>query len=157
VDARDRPNAIPWPPILLLALIALGIALQWLVPLPWIYGLAALEATVLGVTMIVAAFAIDIWAALVFRGHKTTIMPNRGSTRLVTGGPFRFSRNPIYVGNLMVVAGLGLVLANPWLLILAPVLGFALHNLAIRREERHLEALFGGEWRDYKARVRRWI
>jgi len=157
VDARDRPNAIPWPPILLVAMIGLGIGLQWLAPLPWIYGFAALEATVLGVTMIVAAFSIDIWAALVFRSHKTTIMPHQSSTRLVTRGPFRFSRNPIYVGNLMVVAGLGLVLANPWLLMLTPVLGFALRNLAIRREERHLEALFASEWQDYKARVRRWI
>ena len=138
-------------------MIALGIALQWLVPLPWIYGLAALEATVMGVTMIVAAFAIDIWAAIVFRNHKTTIMPHQRSARLVTRGPFRFSRNPIYVGNLMVVAGLGLVLSNLWLLVLTPVLGFALQKLAITREERHMEALFADQWRDYKARVRRWI
>jgi protein-S-isoprenylcysteine O-methyltransferase Ste14 len=157
VDAHDRPNRIPWPPILLLITIALGIGLQWLVPLPWIYGLAALEATVLGGTMIVAAFAIDIWTALVLRSHKTTIMPHQRSASLVTRGPFRFSRNPIYVGNLMVVAGLGLVLSNPWLLIATPVLGFALHKLAIRREERHMEALFGDQWRDYRARVRRWI
>ena len=157
MDAHDRPNAIPWPPILLVTTIALGVGLQWLVPLAWIYGLAALEATVSGVTMIVAAFAIDIWSAIVFRKHKTTIMPHQRSARLVTRGPFRFSRNPIYVGNLMVVAGLGLVLSNLWLLILAPILGFALHKLAITREERHMEALFADQWRDYKARVRRWI
>lgn len=157
MDAHDRPNRIPWPPILLLAMIALGIGLQLLMPLPWIYGLAALEATALGVTMIVAAFAIDIWAALVFRSHETTIMPHQRSVRLVTRGPFRFSRNPIYVGNLMVVAGLGLVLSNLWLLIATPVLGFALQKLAIMREERHMEALFDDQWRDYKARVRRWI
>lgn len=157
MDALDRPNRIPWPPILLVLAIALAIGLQWLVPLPWIYGLAALEATALGVTMIVAAFAIDIWAALIFRNHKTTIMPHQPSVRLVTCGPFRFSRNPIYVGNLMVVAGLGLLLSNLWLLLATPVLGFALQKLAITREERHLEALFAGQWRDYKARVRRWI
>ncbi len=157
MDAHDRPNRIPWPPILLLATIALAIALQWLVPLAWIYGLAALQATVLGVTMIVAAFAIDIWTMMVFRNHKTTIMPHQRSTRLVTRGPFRFSRNPIYVCNLMLVAGLGLVLANPWLLVATPALGFALHKLAIAGEERHLEALFDDKWRDYKARVRRWI
>ena len=157
MDAHDRPNRIPWPPILLLAMIALGIGLQWLIPLAWINGLAALEATAMGVTMIVAAFAIDIWAAIVFRNHKTTIMPHRPSARLVTHGPFRFSRNPIYVGNLMVVAGLGLVLSNWWLLILTPVLGFALHRLAIKGEERHLEALFDDQWQDYKTRVRRWI
>ncbi len=157
MDAHDRPNRIPWPPILLIATIALGVGLHWLVPLPWIYGLAALEATAMGVTMIVAAVAIDIWAALVFRKHKTTIQPHQRSTRLVTRGPFRFSRNPIYVGNLMVVAGLGLVLSNLWLLIATPVLGFALHKLAIAREEQHLEELFADQWRDYKARVRRWI
>ena len=157
MDADDRPNRIPWPPILLIATIALGIALQWLVPLPWIYGLAALEATATGITMIVAAFAIDIWAALVFRSQKTTIMPHQRSASLVTRGPFRFSRNPIYVGNLMVVAGLGMVLSNLWLLIATPVLGLALHKLAILREERHLEALFGDQWRDYSTRVRRWI
>ncbi len=157
MDAHDRPNRIPWPPILLVLTIALGIALQWLVPLSWLYGLAALEATVLGVAMIVAAFAIDVWAAIIFRRHKTTIMPHQPSARLVTHGPFRFSRNPIYLGNLMVVAGLGLVLSNLWLLLATPVLGYALHTLAIRREERHLEALFDDQWRDYKARVRRWV
>jgi protein-S-isoprenylcysteine O-methyltransferase Ste14 len=157
VDADDRPNRIPWPPILLLTMIALGIGLQWLVPLPWIYGLAALEATVLGVAMVIAALAIHIWAAIVFRNHKTTIMPHQPSTQLVTSGPFRFSRNPIYVGNLMVVAGLGLVLSNLWLLVVTPVLGLTLHKLAIEREERHMEALFNDRWRDYKARVRRWI
>ncbi len=57
----------------------------------------------------------------------------------------------------MVVAGLGLVLSNLWLLLATPVLGYALHTLAIRREERHLEALFDDQWRDYKARVRRWV
>lgn len=157
MDAHDRPNRMPWPPILLVMAIALGIGLQWLVPLPWIYGMAALEATALGIAMIIAAFAIDIWAALVLRNHKTTIMPHRPSTQLVMGGPFRFSRNPIYVGNLMVVAGLGLVLSNLWLVIVTPVFGFALHKLAIMGEERHLEALFVDQWRDYKTRVRRWI
>jgi protein-S-isoprenylcysteine O-methyltransferase Ste14 len=84
-------------------------------------------------------------------------MPHQPSTRLVTRGPFRFSRNPIYVGNLMVVAGLGLVLSNLWLLVVTPVFGFTLHKLAIEREERHMEALFDDQWRDYRARVRRWI
>ena len=157
MDAHDRPNRIPWPPILLLATIALAIALQWLAPLAWIYSLAALQATVLGVTLIVVSFAIDIWAMMIFRKYKTTIMPHQRSARLVTRGPFRFSRNPIYICNLMLVAGLGMVLANPWLLALTPVLGFALQKLAITGEERHLEALFDDQWRDYKARVRRWI
>ncbi len=84
-------------------------------------------------------------------------MPHQPFVRLVTRGPFRFSRNPIYVGNLMVVSGLGLVLSNLWLLVVTPVFGFALHKLAIAGEERHLEALFDDQWRDYKARVRRWI
>ncbi len=157
MDAHDRPNRIPWPPILLVMALALEIGLQWLVPLPWIYGRAALEATASGIAMIVAAFAIDIWAALVLRNHKTTIMPHRPSTRLVTRGPFRFSRNPIYVANLMLVAGLGLVLANLWLLVVTPLFALALQKLAIAGEERHLEALFEDQWQDYKAQVRRWI
>ena len=157
MDAHDRPNRIPWPPILLAITIVLAIGLQWLAPLAWIDVLPALQATVLGIAVIATAIAIYVWAAIVLRNHKTTIMPHQPSARLVTRGPFRFSRNPIYAGNLLLVAGLGLALANPWLLVLTPALGLALHKLAIIGEERHLEALFDDQWCDYKARVRRWI
>ena len=157
MDAHDRPNRIPWPPILLLATIAAAIGLNWLFPLAWFGGLSGQVTGALGIVVIVIAFAIHIWATIVFRRHQTTMMPHRRSARLVTSGPFRFSRNPIYVGNLMLVAGLGLALGNLWFLILTPILGYALLELAIRGEERHLEALFGDAWRDYKARVRRWV
>jgi protein-S-isoprenylcysteine O-methyltransferase Ste14 len=90
-------------------------------------------------------------------GYRTTIMPHRGSSYLVTQGPFRYSRNPIYVANVMLMAGLALFFANGWLLLLAPVNGILTQILAIKREENHLIAMFGYDYEAYCRRVRRWI
>ncbi len=83
--------------------------------------------------------------------------PDRAVSSLVTNGPFRFSRNPIYVGNVALVAGLGLVLAAPAILLLAPVMAVALKRLAIEPEERHLARRFGRDYEAYVARTRRWL
>jgi protein-S-isoprenylcysteine O-methyltransferase Ste14 len=100
---------------------------------------------------------LDAWASFTFTRAKTTILPHRGSQALVTHGPFAYSRNPIYVGNLMILVGVGLLAGSLWHVVLAPALAFAIGHFAIRREEAHLAARFPHEWAEYTARVRRWI
>ncbi|MGH7487570.1 MAG: methyltransferase family protein, partial [bacterium] len=77
--------------------------------------------------------------------------------RLVTGGAFRFRRNPIYMGEVLIFLGLAELTHNIWLAILAPLLAIALYVLAIRPEEHHLETRFGQAYLDYKERTRRWF
>jgi protein-S-isoprenylcysteine O-methyltransferase Ste14 len=75
----------------------------------------------------------------------------------VTSGPFALSRNPIYLGNTLLITGAALLFASPWLLAAACVAAALVRVLAIRREEAHLAAQFGSVWTDYTQRTRRWL
>jgi hypothetical protein len=83
--------------------------------------------------------------------------PTADQSHLVTNGPFGYSRNPIYLANMVLLAGMGFFRSNGWFVLLAPVDGVLTHLLAIRREESHLIALFGYEYEAYCRKVRRWI
>ncbi|WP_372422683.1 methyltransferase family protein [Salinarimonas chemoclinalis] len=152
---NDAPNRWPWPPIVYLAAIVAGFTIERnLAPTSHGGGMAL---GVLGVAMILGGLGLDLWTASTFSRARTTILPHRGAKALVTSGPFRFSRNPIYLGNSMLVAGLGLVFDNLWLVGFAVVAAFSVQKLAIEREEAHLARRFGAQWQAYAARVRRWI
>jgi protein-S-isoprenylcysteine O-methyltransferase Ste14 len=151
---NDRPNTIPWPPIIYLTAALVGVLAQRAIPLPWLSGELI---KVLGAALAIAALTLDVATFATFRKHKTTIMPNQAATNLITTGPFAWSRNPIYVANTALVLGAGLYFGNLWLVGLAFVAAFVTQKLAIEREERHLSAKFGAAWESYSARVRRWV
>ncbi len=155
----ERPNRIPWPPLLYGSAILAAVGAQFLFPLgfAWIPHPFSDILFAIGLLAIVAALAIDFSAMRIMRRARTTILPHRASSEFVASGPFRVSRNPIYVANVMIVAGLGLVFANAWYLLLAVAVGLLINALAIPGEERHLEHTFGKRYRDYKKKVRRWI
>ena len=113
--------------------------------------------SIIGLCLACAAIALDVTAALAFRRHRTTILPHRGATALITDGPFGWSRNPIYVANTLLVAGAGLFFGMLWLVIAAFVAAVLTQKLAIEREERHLAARFGQAWAEYAARTPRWL
>lgn len=154
---ETRPNTLPWPPIVYVAAVAAAIVLNWLVPLPWIPGPLGELLFAVGWLVVGGALAIDITAMRTMARAKTAIMPHRGSDHLVTSGPFSFTRNPIYLGNTMLMIGIGLIAGIVWFILLAPVAAFVTQKLAIEREERHLEIRFGKKYRDYAKKVRRWI
>lgn len=150
---RARPNLLPWPPILIVGLTLAAILLNMVVPL----GIGFSGIRPLGIALILVALCIDLWAMKTLSDAQTTILPNRGSSHLVTQGPFGYSRNPIYVANVMLMLGMGLFSMNAWFLLLAPVDAVLTYFLAIRREEYHLTALFGYQYESYCRKVRRWI
>jgi protein-S-isoprenylcysteine O-methyltransferase Ste14 len=152
-----RPNKIPWPPILFVVFAAIGVALHRAVPLPWPQGAIAAALLMVGLFFVAAAIALELAAVLAFRKARTTILPHRAATDLITGGPFRFSRNPIYVGNTLLVLGAALVFGVGWLVAAAFFAAVAVHYLAVLREEKYLSVAFGAAWRDYAARVPRWV
>ena len=110
-----------------------------------------------GLLAIAAAVFIDVRTFLELRNHKTTILPTKAASHLVTTGPFSFSRNPIYLSNTLLTIGLGLAMGNPWLLLAAFLAAFAVTKLAIEREEKHLARKFGTAWHHYAKKVRRWM
>ena len=149
-----RPGAIPWPPILLALAAFAAVLLGRVVPLPW-PGMDDLAARIIGIGFGVAGLAIIVWAAMTLNRHRTTIMPHKGASHLVTDGPFRWRRHPIYVGDMFLLLAAAEFTKNIWFVPAA--LGFALlvTVLQIIPEERHLEATFGDAWREYAARTRR--
>ncbi len=101
--------------------------------------------------------ALFVWTLWTFARHRTTVNPYKAASSLCTDGPFRFSRNPIYVGDWFILAGASLLLKTVWPLLFAPLIWALLRYGVIRHEEAHLEAKFGDDYVDYKSRVRRWL
>lgn len=156
-DVTARPNSLPWPPIIYLAAVVVSVALNVFYRFPWFGQPLAAILFVLGWLMIAAFIALNISAIRAMRRRGTTVRPDRGTDRLVTDGPFSFTRNPLYLAGTMLVLGIGLVLGIVWFLLLAILAAFTVQKLAIEREEKHLQARFGEAYLDYARRVRRWI
>lgn len=158
IDAREKPNRIPWPPLLYGGAALLGMLLQSYAPLGWPLPAAwGTALAIIGTVMFIAGLATDIGTMLLFTRRKANFLPHKAATRLITDGPFRYSRNPIYTGNTLMLSGAGIAFSSLWLLLAALGAAIATHHLAILREETHLKARFGAEWDAYAAATPRWL
>jgi protein-S-isoprenylcysteine O-methyltransferase Ste14 len=140
-------------PIWLIVLILIALAVDWPLQLP-----AVLQHRPTGVALIVIGLAISAWGVLTFRLQRAEVMPSSAThSTLVASGPFKFTRNPMYLGMVVIAIGAALV-AGTWLMWLVPIIVFALDQFVIIPfEERSMERAYGEAFRDYKARVRRWL
>ncbi len=151
---KDNPEVIAVPPLIYLAFLLVGLALDYLWPV----------AVVPNGIQYIAGFAfftlsgiIIVFTLLQFRKAHTNFSPSKPTTSLITGGPFRFSRNPSYLSLSLLYVGIGIAADNLWVLgLLVPTLAL-MHYGVIFREERYLERKFGEEYLRYKASVRRWL
>lgn len=109
------------------------------------------------VLLFVAGATVALWGKRVMEAAGTNVNPALPSTAIVTSGPFRLTRNPLYLSMLSLYLGAALATNAAWLLILLVPLLAILHFGIVLREERYLEAKFGEPYRVYKTRVRRWI
>ncbi len=150
----DHPHVLVFPPLLVAGTLAAGLLLHALDP----HALVPRSLRFwIGVPLFIAGVALGSWGHRVMKRAGTNVNPSRPVTRLVTGGPFRLSRNPLYVSIALVYAGIACSVNALWLGILFIPLLVVLHLGVIAREERFLEARFGDEYRTYRARVRRWV
>jgi protein-S-isoprenylcysteine O-methyltransferase Ste14 len=145
------------PPFLYLACLVLGFALESLLPLPLTFAQRLWSVGTAGGGLIAAGLAIMALAMRGFLHAGTPVPSNRPVRTLVTTGIYGWSRNPIYVGMLLLYAGTGVAARSPWVLILALPLFIILRYGVVAREERYLERRFEDAYRDYQARVRRWL
>lgn len=153
-DEADKPGVIAPPPFIYLFFLILGLAIDFAWPLAVLPAVAQYAA---GAALIVPAVAILAATVRRFRRAKSSFDVRKPATALLTDGPFRFSRNPIYVAMSLAYAGLAVAIDSPWILaLLAPALVVMRYGV-IGREERYLERKFGDEYRRYKGRARRWI
>ena len=144
------------PPLIYLAFLAAGLAPHYLwVKLPffdqgWIGQVA-------GWLVFILCFLLLLGAARAFARSGENIRIEKPTNSLVIAGPFRFSRNPIYLALTLAYIGLSLVFNSYWPLLFLPLALLTMHFGVIKREEAYLEGLFGEDYRDYKAGVRRWL
>lgn len=154
--AAERANTFPWPPVLLALAITGAILFQKLFPIGW-PGQDDPVARTVGLTIGLAGLVLIAAAIVSLRRHDTTVMPHQKSDHLVTSGPYRIFRNPIYLGEVMALFGIAELTKNIWFVVLGGAFAVLVTWLQIVSEERHLEARFGDAYRDYKNRARRWI
>jgi protein-S-isoprenylcysteine O-methyltransferase Ste14 len=110
-----------------------------------------------GYVLLTTGFLVRVWATFHFYEHRMKVISLAPQHTLITSGPYRFSRNPLYLGgNVFIFFGAALLFGSPTALVFTAV-HLPLVDIFIRREERQLEKDFGEEWTRYKARVRRWI
>lgn len=155
VDETPPPVRIH-PPVLFPAIMGAGLLLDRVVPLAQEAWPGAIRYGVGGALVLLAALLAG-WAAWVFSRAGTAIPTLRPARRFVASGPYAFTRNPMYLGLVLLFAGLGLMLTSAWMLLLTPLFALLLDRLVIAREEPYLAARFGAPYRDYLRRVRRWI
>ncbi|MEM7506323.1 MAG: isoprenylcysteine carboxylmethyltransferase family protein [Pseudomonadota bacterium] len=144
-------NWLDMPPVWLIGFMGLAWAGSYIPQFDWAWMLW------LGRALIALGLALAVCAAVAFRRAKTTIIPRERPSALVESGPFGFSRNPIYLADLVILAGWCLTLGAPLTLVLVVAFWRVLTKRFIEPEEAVLSADLGADYAAYKARVRRWI
>jgi protein-S-isoprenylcysteine O-methyltransferase Ste14 len=151
---RDHASVKIHPPILLLLYIFAAFLLNWLFPSPLAFPKILVW---VGYLLILVGIGLAFSAAGRFMKAHTTLDPYGSVNAIVTSGPYRFSRNPIYLSFVCLLIGFLFLFRSYWGLILSPVLIMSLYQLVIKHEEAYLEKKFGDVYTSYKSRVRRWL
>ena len=153
-EPKDTPGVIAPPPIIFFGLWLLGLALNFFSPQPWLPdGLR----WIVGVPLVGVGLLLGLWAFQTFRRAHTPTNPYESPTAIATDGPYRFTRNPIYLGFALMYLGLTCLFNSLWPLPLLLLALFIVDRGVIAREERYLEHKFGATYLKYKMTVRRWI
>lgn len=152
----DNAGVIAPPPLIYFGFLLAGWAIDHLAGTPFPV-LPDMPRKAAAVGLIIAGLVLEMWAGGLFKKAGTNVVPWQASTALVTDGPYRFSRNPMYLGFAITYLGLALGLeSGAAVILLIPCLALMSWGV-IGREERYLEAKFGEDYRAYKSRVRRWL
>ena len=153
--AGEKGAAVRFPPpALFVLLIALGAGLDYL----WPAGLGIPESfEIVGIALCLFTVAVGILIGGTFRRAGTAIQPWKPTTRLLTSGFYRFSRNPIYVGVCLFNIGIGVATNTLWIVLSFIPGALLVYHIAIKQEEAYLEQKFGDEYRQYRQKVRRWL
>ncbi len=152
---KDHANVVILPPIAL----ALCVAAAWLVGRIWPapYLPSGWPRQPVGGALIVLGLMTEFWALILFRRARTSILPIRPTSAIIEAGPYRYSRNPIYLGMFVIVVGAAIALDSLWQFAALAALYVILRWGVVAREEAYLTHKFGAAYRDYAKRVRRWI
>jgi protein-S-isoprenylcysteine O-methyltransferase Ste14 len=148
------PRRFPFPP----ALPILALLISWVLGRIWPVAISwPAWSFWLGLALVTLPFGLAIWAVSVFRQHGTVVKPTGDVTRVVSAGPFKYTRNPMYVSLMILYVGGMLLFRLPWALVLLVPLFLALQFGVILPEEKYLRSKFGEVFFAYERQVRRWL
>ncbi len=145
------------PPLLFLVTYIVGEIVNTIVPLPLTLLISTRSGYGAGVVLLLAGVGIVMTSVATFKAARTTVIPYRRAATLVTGGPYRATRNPMYVGAASIYLGVAALRLVLWPVLLLPLPLVILNYLVIPQEESLLREAFGAEYERYCARVRRWL
>ena len=154
-DPADTPQVIIRPPLGWALAVIVGFALNWLIPLPFVP--AAVPAGWLGGAVFAAALALFAWAIATITRAGSNVPTSMPTMSIVDTGPYRFTRNPIYLGMITGLASLAVAFDSLWLLVTLVPFVLVIRHGVVAREEAYLERKFGEGYRRYRGRVRRWL
>jgi len=151
-DTLDHPGVLIPPPIIIAALCGVGLLLDRALPAPF----PPLPAWSGGI-LLAASLALAALCLKALRDAKTTLRPDRPNSALVRTGPYRYSRNPIYVAMLIMLTGIAVMAQSPGMLTLVPVAWLILDRYVVRREENYLNRRFGSAYLTFRNEAPRWV
>jgi protein-S-isoprenylcysteine O-methyltransferase Ste14 len=157
VNVTGTAGVIARPPLLFLAALLLGFVSDYLLPLPFPVPSMDLAHWIIAGSLILIGLVLFAAAIRNFFRAATPVPTNQPTRALVTTGIHGWTRNPIYLGMFLVYVGIGVAARSPWILLLTLPLAITIRYGVVAREEAYLERRFGDAYRDYKARVRRWL
>ena len=155
-EQQDSAAVRVFPPGVPLLTILIGIGFNHLWPMDvdlpkiWRYSVG-------GVVVAGAFFCLGFWSVVLFRRSGQSENPWKPTPQLVDRGPFRITRNPMYLQMILICIGVAIILGNVWILVMTPLGAWVLQRFAILPEEAYLERKFGAQYLAYKRRVRRWL
>jgi protein-S-isoprenylcysteine O-methyltransferase Ste14 len=153
-DERDNPGILLPPPLTYLLPLILGLLLDRGIHVPF---LPRNIARTLGWPLLGGGVLLNGWFFFTMRQADTPIDPRRQVSKLVTDGPFRYTRNPAYLSMTLIYAGVAALRNALWAILFLPLVLYMIQHDQIEREEQYMERIFGEEYLDYKTRVRRWV
>jgi protein-S-isoprenylcysteine O-methyltransferase Ste14 len=157
-EPRDAAAVRVFPPAVPLLTILLGVGLNRLWPLDLGFELSTPARYWMGGAIVVGAIlGLGWYSVTLLRRTGQSENPWKPTTEIVNRGPFRFTRNPMYLQMVLGCIGFAIILTNIWILLLTPVCAWVLYRFAILPEETYLERKFGEKYLSYKRRVRRWL
>lgn len=154
-DTADKAEVIVRPPLAWGLAVIAGLVLDWLVPFPFLP--AGLAAGWIGGLVFVLALALFAWAIVTMTSAGSSVPTNLPTAAIVESGPYRFTRNPIYLAMLLGLIGLAIAFDTLWLLATLVPFALVIRFGVVAREEAYLERKFGDAYRGYQLRVRRWL
>jgi protein-S-isoprenylcysteine O-methyltransferase Ste14 len=152
---QDTAGVLVRPPLAWALAAVAGVVLNWFVPVPFVP--PELPAVTIGIVVFGLALVLFVWAVTTMTRGGSNVPTSMPTKAIVEAGPYRFTRNPIYLGFMLSLLGLAVGLNSLWSLVTLVLFFVVIRYGVVAREEAYLERKFGAVYRGYTARVRRWL